>query len=252
MKKKLTLGIWVIFLCLSTKAFALDCDTLKQNFNQIKTQITDASLWLQLSTTTNDTALQKRELTLKHKLSSQGEKIVIKILSPADLQGIAILTKIDAERNIAQWMYLPQTLQTKRILNTQKQTQFAGSEFTFEDLLPFDLSSYSCVGAVNETPTTIKVLLKPEFSATSFTTLEAEFAKDSLQLLQIQYQNGNGEVTRIATFTDYRNITPTFKQPFHVTLNNLQRHRQSTLEILKFDTDTVLQDAEFNLKALSR
>ncbi len=251
---KIFICFLVFALCFTTNAFAIDCNTLQQKLaNSTAQTITDESLLLRLSTTDGSNQPQQRELSIKRKVfTNLAEKMLIKILSPADLAGVAILAITSPKQKIAQWLYLPQTLETKRILGTQKKSRFAGSEFTFEDLVPFDFKHHTCENILTQDATHFTALLKPKTPTASYTTLTAQFEATQCQLQQIQFLNAQNQVVRTATFSDYRNDVAEQTRPFRITMSNAEHNRESTLEILKLSINTNLKDAEFNMQALTR
>ena len=70
-------------------------------------------------------------------------KILIRFLSPLDLKSTALLTLERKGSDDDQWLYLPSVGQPKRIASSGKKNRFMGTDFSYEDLRPEPLDSYS-------------------------------------------------------------------------------------------------------------
>ena len=67
--------------------------------------------------------------------ATDGDKSLTYFLSPADVQGTALLSFTHFKTPDDQWLYLPALKRVKRIASANKSGSFVGSEFAFEDLL---------------------------------------------------------------------------------------------------------------------
>lgn len=76
---------------------------------------------------------QTREIEI---IQKGAEKRVGKFLSPADQKGIGFLSLPDA----VMYIYLPEYKKTRRIASHVKNTKFAGTDFTYEDMEAKELS----------------------------------------------------------------------------------------------------------------
>jgi hypothetical protein len=72
-----------------------------------------------------------------------GERTLIRVITPIDLKGTALLTHTHDAAADEQWLYLPVIKRTKRIALETKAGAFLSSQFNFEDLSPFQLQKYT-------------------------------------------------------------------------------------------------------------
>lgn len=63
--------------------------------------------------------------------------------APADQRGTALLTRARADGRDEQWLYLPAFGRVRRIVARFRASAFVGSEFTFEDLMPWRLEDWT-------------------------------------------------------------------------------------------------------------
>jgi hypothetical protein len=72
----------------------------------------------------------------------RGAHRLIVFLSPADVRGVAFLSRGHATRSAEQWLYLPSMGRERRLAEPDRGTRFAGTDFTFEDLQELDPALY--------------------------------------------------------------------------------------------------------------
>ncbi len=84
-----------------------------------------------------------REMVIKTLEDPQGDKALIKFIAPADIMGTGLLSFQNKTRSDDQWLYLPALKKTKRIAGTSKGGSFVGSDFSYEDLVPFNIDKYA-------------------------------------------------------------------------------------------------------------
>lgn len=62
------------------------------------------------------------------------EKSLLRFLAPADVEGTALLTIEQADRDDDRWLYLPALRRVRRISARDRSDAFMGSDFAYEDL----------------------------------------------------------------------------------------------------------------------
>ena len=67
-----------------------------------------------------------REIEIRRK-SGEDTKVMVKLESPADLRGTALLSVGGKGQSEDQWLYLPSTKQTRRIVSSNKSSSFLHS-----------------------------------------------------------------------------------------------------------------------------
>lgn len=92
-------------------------------------------------TITNAKGKSRHRKIMAHSLeTSDGlQKGLIKFLEPSDVRGTGFLTLENKDRDNDQFIYFPAFNKTKRIASSQQGDRFMGSDFSYEDLQPFDL-----------------------------------------------------------------------------------------------------------------
>src|ERR1043166_3742292 len=70
-------------------------------------------------------------------------KILMRFLSPRDLENTGLLTWEKRDGDDDQWLYLPATKKVTRIAASGKKSRFMGTDFAFEDLRSENLALYT-------------------------------------------------------------------------------------------------------------
>lgn len=86
----------------------------------------------------------ERRKTWRSYRSGQGavaQRLII-FLSPAEVRGVAFLSRGRQSQPANQWIYLPSMKRERRLAEPDRDTRFAGTDFTFEDLEEIDPSRF--------------------------------------------------------------------------------------------------------------
>lgn len=239
----------------SAKANPLACQDIKSYVSVPQEQTQDETALLTLTTFKRDEpqTTQVRELSIKRKTYADGrEATLIKIIRPTEIQGVGIYSVVKRGEELEQWMFLPQTQQTKRILDSQKQSRFAGSEFTFEDMMPFPWLSMQCLDAEVLSEDHIRFSLQPKTPNDLYHTVLATFETSQKKLVRLDFIDATQTAIRQIEFSDYPANSSVPVRPMTVVLTHFKNNRQSVLKIHKIQFNTGLSEADINLKALSR
>jgi hypothetical protein len=125
-----------VLAALATETAAQSGPELMQRFKQVH-RVKDEEEHLLLKLVSKSGATKERRVA-RWTMSGGGDldKILIRFLSPRDVENTALLTWEAKDGNDDQWLYLPATKKPKRIAASGKKNRFMGTDFTFEDMRP--------------------------------------------------------------------------------------------------------------------
>ena len=88
---------------------------------------------------------REREITMATKLYDGGktEKRIVRFLAPADVKGTGVLMFDHDAAPDDVWIFLPALRKTRRIVSSQRNQSFLGSEFSFGDLSAPSLDEFT-------------------------------------------------------------------------------------------------------------
>ena len=81
------------------------------------------------------TILERRFLAVYKKNPDGGRSYLIRIIRPPDIEGVTLLSLQDANKDIDQYLYLPDVGEARKLRGKGQFGAFLGSDFTFQDLL---------------------------------------------------------------------------------------------------------------------
>lgn len=140
-------------------------------------------------------------------VSGGGNQTINVFSSPADVQGISILTHSALDGDDQQWLYLPSVGRVKRVSSSNRSGAFVGSDFAYEDLSSFEVPKYEYISAENtalDGAEAISVDYKPLYSGTGYTKLRTFLDPANYQPMLVQYFNRRGELAKSLTLSRYK------------------------------------------------
>jgi len=257
MMQRLCLGT-LLFVAIFFVGFAVKattCEELVNHFIQSQnTNISDETASIKLINTDDTGQKNSRKIIIKRKFfkETSSEKILARILEPAELSGVSTLTHTSSDHKNLQWLYLPQLKKTKKILDSQRDSGFAGSEFTYDDLAPTDFSKYFCEQTISADETGFTAIFKAKDTKATYVKLSVHFLQKNGLIDQIDFYDQSQKFAKTVSFGDFREVTKNLERPFHIVMQSLLKNRKSEMLIEKITLNSGLSDAEFNLQALER
>jgi outer membrane lipoprotein-sorting protein len=183
------------------------------------------------------------------------EKSLYKITSPIDLQGVGLLFHENKEKENDQWLYLPATKKTKRIVGSLKSGRFVGSEFTYEDLSKQELEDYDYKWMREETcaETLCDVVeVVPHKGKSLYAKTLVWVSQSNKQTKRIDFYDAKGAVFKQARIYGYKLYLNKYWRPWRIIMRHLQKKKESRLIIDKIELNTGLSDAAFTKSVLER
>ncbi len=188
---------------------------------------------------------RERKLAMATKLYDGGktEKRIYRFLSPPDIKGTGILV-FDHETEADDiWVYLPALRKTRRVVSSQRNQSFMGSEFSYADLNVPVLDDYTYKvlkeeAAGGEPCWVIDVMPKSAAIASSegYSKKTYWVSKAKLAVRKALFYDGSGRLLKELTTDDVKLLDPKNKRyrALHMEMVNKQNGRRSV-----FDTDKI-------------
>jgi hypothetical protein len=82
-------------------------------------------------------------LTTLRGSGSQGDRVLVRFLSPGDIKGTGLLVWEHENADDERFLYLPALGRVRRIAGTEKQESFVGSDLSYEDIGGRDIADYT-------------------------------------------------------------------------------------------------------------
>ncbi len=212
----------------------------------------DEEAVIKLTTIEADGQRSVRELSLL-RVGFRGEqKMLARVTSPPDLKGSAVLV-VASQKNENQWIYLPSSKQTRKVVVSEQRGGILGTELRFEDINP------SVIRRSN-----LQLLKTDRIEGKNYDVVETLFPKgtspfdkawvwiDRLSEMPVQIEYyASGKKVKTIEFSDYYKVGNIWR-PAKLAIRNLQTNRATDIEISDLKINKGIPTDRLSVEALSR
>jgi len=244
MKKQSTF-IFLVMLLFTLPVFAQDAQSIVTKADLVVNAPKDQTANMKMILIDKDGNEKVRETTF---LQKGNEKRIMRFTSPADQKGIAFLSLPDD----VQYLYMPAFHKVRRISSHVKNTKFAGTDFTYDDLSSFEYALQYDAKQVNEDKTywVMELTAKPDVEK-DYGKLIMSIRKDNYYPEKIDYYDKGGNLWKTM---ERRNIEKIgnywFAKEFEITDLKEEHSTKMVLSDVKFDTG--ISEKTFTQRYLKR
>lgn len=169
--------------------------------------------------------------------AANGDKLIVKFLSPAEIKGVAALTHENPGSSDSNWLYLPANKRVRRISGANNTASFQGTEFTYEDLANLDPSEYEWrfleeveITRGDKTIPTYKLAARPTYKDTGYSRLVVYIHRTEWRQERIEYYDKAGRHLKIRDSSDWRHFHGRFWRANTIEIANLQTKKRTLLK----------------------
>ena len=193
----------------------------------------------------------RRLIIYKKSAADNTLQTLIRFRAPEDVKGVGLLTIEHADRQSDQWLYLPILRKNKRIAAASKKNSFVGTDFTFEDLQPEDLSRHD-----------YELLREEDFDGQACFVIEATPAQDEAAYsgykarkiwikkdiyvpVKIEYSNPAGELQKTESRSKITQVREGLWRADFILMENHRNQQKTTLDVQERDIGNIIADTKF-------
>ncbi len=187
------------------------------------------------------------------------DKLLIKFTYPPDVKGTALLTWEHQNQDDDQWLYPPALRKEKRIASSGKKNKFMGTDFAYEDLRSekLDVHEYNLLGT--ETSEGDEYFVVEALPATEKEKRESGYSKRKLWVkkdifftLKIEYFDKGGNLAKIQSNSELKNVGGGTYRADTTKMDNLQEKHQTVLTVKGRKANQGLEESLFTIRMLKR
>lgn len=179
----------------------------------------------------------------------EGDKSLIVLVRPRDIEGTALLTFSHNTKNDEQWVYLPVLKRVKRVSSTNKSGPFIGSEFAYEDLVWADVERYTYKWirdeAIDDVPTHV-VERRPVYKNSGYSRQLVWYDAEELRVLRIEFFDRTDTLLKVMTAKGYQKYEGSYWRADELFMANLQNGKSTRLLWQDYSFRNGLTAKEFN------
>jgi hypothetical protein len=199
-------------------------------------------------------------MALEVNSETEGDRSLTYFLSPADVEGTALLTFTKLRAQDDQWIYLPALKRVKRIASANKSSSFAGSEFSYEDFLSQEVVKFSyrflreepCPTEESQSLTCFVTERVPVYENSGYSRQTSWIDTVEYRVWKLDFFNRKGEASKTLAFSDYRQYGGRFWRAQRMEMDNRLTGKRTTLLFGSYTLNSGMDRSLFDPDALSR
>jgi outer membrane lipoprotein-sorting protein len=240
-RKNLLLAIVSAIICSNT-AFAQDAVSILKKTDEVMFSYKDMTGKMKVVMIDKNGKQEIREATLQQKGT---DKRIFRFTSPASQAGIAVLSLPDD----IMYLYLPAYGKERRIASSAKNQNFAGTDFSYDDM---ESKSYSAkyTPKLLNTESNVHILELTPKSASDYSRIVVNINKTDYYPESMEfYDKGNNKIkTAKYTFKKIGN----YWNSSEVEMTNLKTSRKTKMQMSEVKYDIGLNDDDFTVRKLKQ
>jgi outer membrane lipoprotein-sorting protein len=240
-KVKLLVFVSALFLLLGFDANAQDATTILKKMDDVMFSSKDMIGKQKIILNDKAGKEEHREATIKQKGTN---KRMFRFTSPASQAGIAFLSLPDD----IMYLYLPAFGKERRIATSAKNQNFAGTDFSYEDM---ESKSYydNYTPKLLKTEATVYVLeLTPKSQKSSYSKLIVKIHKTNYYPIEMDYYDKGNNKIKIAKYT-FKKVG-NYWSLLEVEMTDFKKNHKTKMQMYDVKYDTGLSDDEFTIRKL--
>lgn len=166
----------------------------------------------------------------------QGDKSLVRFLSPAEIKGVAALTHEHPGSSDDNWLYLPANKRVRRISGANKTASFQGTEFTYEDLSNLAVVEYEWrfmnrteIERNGEVIPVLRVEARPLYEDTGYSRLIVHFHAEHWRRERVEYFDRSGQRLKTQELSGWRHFGERFWRSQTIEMTNHQTGKRTHL-----------------------
>ncbi|HUI69008.1 MAG TPA: outer membrane lipoprotein-sorting protein [Spirochaetia bacterium] len=251
MKKSIFI-VSVVALCLAATTVPVVAQEKTLSPTQILDKVDDAingpkdqSYSVHLVLIDKDGGQKTREMIM---LQKGRDRRLVRFTAPADQRGIAFLSL----PGDVQYLYLPAFNKVRRIATSVKNTNFAGTDFTYDDLEAVKWSEkWSASIKSQDQDTTILELTPKRGRSTDYSRQLVTVRNDSFYPVRVEIYDRSGTLAKVLTRSDLKQVKG-YWVSMDSTMEDLRKQHKTQMIVSDLKLDTGIGDDRFTERYLSQ
>jgi outer membrane lipoprotein-sorting protein len=200
-----------------------------------------------------------RDFTAKAlEMQGDGDRTTIAFDTPLDIRGMTVLTHAHPDRDDDQWLYLPANARTRRITSSSRAGSFAGSEFSYEDLVGHSLDKYTyaflrqepCPGATDRTCFVNEQ--KPKDPESGYSKMIAWLDTQDFRSYQVEYYDRGEALLKTLVSSDFKLYEEKYWRPMKMVMTNHRTGKSTEMRWASYDFKAAIDKNAMEPFALGR
>jgi len=205
----------------------------------------DQSYTMRLVLTDRDGSQKSREMVM---LQKGRDRRLVRFTAPADQRGIAFLSL----PGDLQYLYLPAFNKVRRIATSVKNTSFAGTDFTYDDLSTARWSEKwaASIRSRDKDTTTVEQTPRPG-NTSDYSRQVVTVRNDNFFPIRVECYDKSGEMVKVLTRSDLK-LVQGYWVAMTTTMEDLRKQHKSQMITSDLKLDSGIGDDRFTERYLGQ
>ena len=182
-----------------------------------------------------------------------GDKTLLVFKDPPDVRGTTLLTHENRVGDDDQWLYLPALRRARRIASSNRSNSFVGSELSYEDLAPNEVTKHQYRYLREDTVEGVPVWViesTPRFKESGYSRRELFVRKDNHQMARANFYDRKGQLLKVARWDGWWRVAAKRWRARSLRVQNVQTGKNTILEVLDVKIGNGYSPGDFSARAL--
>lgn len=211
---------------------------------------TDEVANLKMKIVEPDGTAKERALEIRRKGSEEKQKVLVRMQEPADLRGTALLS-VNKGKESDQWLYLPSSKQTRRILSNKRSSSFMDSELSYEDMGTNSNFESKVIRQENKNGQNYSVIESTPKGESAYGKIHIWVNLATRLVDKMEYFDKTQKPLKVTEFSNYKKNDKGIWRAGTVNVKNVQTQRGTVLTLSGLRVNQGLADSEFTESALT-
>lgn len=167
-----------------------------------------------------------------------GDKSMLRFLSPADISGVAVLNYAHPKGTDDSWLYLPASRRVRRVSGASRTASFQGSEFSYEDLSRIFTNQFDWRFVeerdleIDGAKLPVYVLeAKPRYKATGYARLLLHVNRELWRVERTIFYDRGNRLLKTLTYSKWKHFHDRFWRATRIHMENHQTKATTTIAL---------------------
>lgn len=197
----------------------------------------------------------KRELRVKVLEADEGDRLLFVFDEPRDVRGTALLIHSKAKESDDQWFFLPATNRVTRLNSSGQSKSFMGSEFSYEDMNPPEISKFTYKYLRNEPCEELDCTVTERIPVDKGSAYSRQLVwqdEETYRVWKIEYYDRRGGLLKTLTVNDYEQYLEKYWYAHTMTMTNHVNGKSTSLNWSEYEFQIDLDESDFSQTSLRR
>lgn len=215
----------------------------------------DARLEMEMTLIDKNGGKRERRLIILRKDFNGEDKVVLRFIYPHDINGTSFLVWEHKGRDNERFLYLPALGRIKRIATREKDENFAGTDFSYEDMSDRKLEDYTYElmeeEVAYEKESCYLLASYPKGENPKYPKILSWVRKDNFVVMKAEYYNKQGSIEKTFKVLKLEEINGIWT-PLELLMKNHKTNHQTFTKVRKVQYNEGIPDMHFEIGGLKR